>query len=1080
MRSKALLLLAASFMASAALAASDKPIMAPAPDWVKPVSVPARPETTDEAPVRILLADQQTRLEPGRVTNYIDFAMLIQTPQGLAAGNLSFPWNPETDEFTVHKLMIRRADGETVDVLAAGQTFTVVRREPNLESALLDGVLTANIQPEGLQVGDVLEYAVTVSSSDPVLKGHVEQMGAGWNGLPFARTHLSVDWPSSLAVQVRQNGALPQIKPVKAGDRMRLDLAMENIEPIIPPRLAPARYAMGRAVEVSDFRSWADLGALLAPLYATAATIPAEGPLRAELEKIKAASADPVKRAEGALALVQDRVRYVALLMGVGGLTPAKAEESWARRYGDCKAKTALLLALLHEMGIAAEPVAVNILLGDGLNERLPMVGLFNHVLVRAQINGRDYWLDGTRTGDTSLARLRTPDFGWGLPLVAKNAALVRMQPAPLDQPESDLSIEIDARAGLTVPAPFKAAMVLRGDAATGTKISLGGMTASAREEALRNFWREQFSFIEVETVDAVFDAETGEQRMSVTGKAEMDWDSGWYETDKTGVGFTADFVRPAGPGQDAPYAVTYPTYARTVETILLPPGFPSGEPVPKAAVDETVAGIAYHREARLVDGVFRIERSQRAVAPEFPASEAVAAQKRLRELADARVYLRRPDNYRPTETEMAAVLKAKPNSAQAFIDRGNLLLNAGRFADSLTDFSDALDLEPGNVWALANRGLAYVYLQDFDAAQKDLASAEAIDSRNFVLWNARGLMAERKDDLSGAIAAYSKVLAVAPDNIWALNRRAAAYYAHRDHDAALADTDALLRTKSPDPDIRLLRANIFKRTGRVDAALAEAKQVSQDNPENSYAQVAAARIYGSFDRKEEALAAFDRAIAIKPEAYIYFNRALTLPEEDVAGRLADLDKALALEPAMPLALREKAALLVKQGNTDAAIALFSDALATEPDNADLLFERGMVYAEAGDAQRAAQDFDLARGKARDAESLNNFCYGKATHGVALESALADCDAALARQPDSAAFLDSKALVLLRLNRIDEALALFDRAVTLLPRVPDLRFGRALTWSRKGDADKAKADQAIALDLDPDVEKRFAGYGLTL
>jgi len=1074
-----MLLLAASFMSSAALAASDKPIMAPAPDWVKPVAVPAPPDKADEAPIRLLLADQQTRLDPGRVTNYINFAMLIQTPQGLAAGNLSFPWNPETDEFTVHKLIIRRASGD-IDVLAAGQTFTVVRREPNLESAMLDGVLTANIQPEGLQVGDVLEYAVTLTSSDPVLKGHVEQTGAGWNGLPFARAHLSVDWPSSLPVTVRQSGALPPVKPVKAGERMRLELAMDDIEPVIPPRLAPARYAMGRLIEFSDFRSWADLGALMAPLYAEAATVPAEGPLRAELEKIKAASADPVKRAEGALALVQDRVRYVALLMGVGGLTPTRAEETWARRYGDCKAKTALLLALLHDMGIEAEPVAVNILLGDGLDERLPMVGLFNHVLVRAHIGGRDYWLDGTRTGDTSLARLPTPDFGWGLPLVAKNAALVRMLPAPLDEPESDLAIEIDARDGLGLPAPFKATMVLRGDSALGTRISLGGMTASAREEALRNYWRDQFSFIEVETVDAVFDAGTGEERMTVTGKAEMDWKDGWYETDKTGVGYTADFVRPAGPGQDAPFAVNFPTYTRTVETILLPPGFPSGQPVPRAAVDETVAGIAYRREAQLVDGVFRIERTQRTVAPEFAAKDAPAAQKRLRELADARVYLRRPDNYRPTETEMAVVLKTKPDSAQAFIDRGNQLLNVGRFADSLTDFSDALELEPGNVWALANRGLNYVYLQDFEAAAKDLAAAEASDPRNFVVWNARGLMAEMKDDLPGAIAAYGKVLAASPNSGWTLRRRAAVLYAQRDIDAALADTDALLRADQAGPDIRLLRANIYRRAGRIDEALAEAKQVSQDNPENGYAQVTAARIYDSFDRKEDALAAFDRAIAIKPEAYIYLNRAQTLPEADVAGRLADLDKALALEPAMPLALSEKAVLLVKQGNADAAIALFADPLATAPDNVELLFGRGMTYAEAGDARRAAQDFDIARGKARDAERLNNYCYTKATRGVALESALADCDAALARRPDFAPFLDSKALVLLRLDRIDEALALFDRAVGSLPREADLRFGRALAWSRKGDADKAEADRAVALNIDPDVEKRFARYGLTL
>ena len=40
------------------------------------------------------------------------------------------------------------------------------------------------------------------------------------------------------------------------------------------------------------------------------------------------------------------------------------------------------------------------------------MSSLFNHVLVRARIAGREYWLDGTRIGDSSLANLTVPDFG--------------------------------------------------------------------------------------------------------------------------------------------------------------------------------------------------------------------------------------------------------------------------------------------------------------------------------------------------------------------------------------------------------------------------------------------------------------------------------------------------------------------------------------------------------------------------------------------------------------------------------------------------------------------------------------------
>lgn len=56
----------------------------------------------------------------------------------------------------------------------------------------------------------------------------------------------------------------------------------------------------------------------------------------------------------GALDLVQQQVRYVYVGLGGGTYLPASADETWNRRYGDCKGKTALLLALLGELGIAA------------------------------------------------------------------------------------------------------------------------------------------------------------------------------------------------------------------------------------------------------------------------------------------------------------------------------------------------------------------------------------------------------------------------------------------------------------------------------------------------------------------------------------------------------------------------------------------------------------------------------------------------------------------------------------------------------------------------------------------------------
>lgn len=1182
MRSTKWALLLTSLVPSAVLARADKPIMAPPADWVKPVAIPAKPEKADEAPIRILLADQQSKLEPGRVTSYVDIAMLIQTPEGLQAGNLSLPWNPETNEITVHKVLVHR-DGKVIDILAGGQTFTVVRREPNLENATLDGMLTANIQPEGLQVGDVLEYAVTVSSADPIFKDHAEEMGAAWNGLPFGRAHMSVQWPSSMAVAVRQIGALPPLKAVKTGNMTRVELSLDNVQPTLPPRLAPARYTVGRLVEFSDFKSWSDVGALMAPLYAKASVIPAQGPLRDEVEKIKAASTDPVKRTEAALALVQDRVRYVALLMGTGGYVPATAEETWGRRYGDCKAKSALLLAMLKELGVDAEPVAANVLSGDGIDQRLPMVGLFNHVLVRAHVGGADYWLDGTRQGDTSLARLRVPDFSWGLPLVAQGAALVRMVPKPLEKPDTDMEIAIDARQGITLPAPIKVTNRLRGDAALTTRQALAGMTEAQRDQALRNYWKGQLKDIEVTSATARYDASTGEEILTMEGKATMDWSDGWYHADRVSLGYEADFVRPAGQDQNAPFTNDYPDYWRTVETIQLPPGFPDDKEMPSLAVNQTVAGTAYFRKASMVGNMFRIEASARALTPEFAASEAPAAKKALKAMSDNIAAFAKPADLRMTNAEVDAAKLLKPTTAKAYVDRGVDFMNNGQRAEAKSDFDAAIALDAKYVWAFANRAILNLQLNDTKAAQLDLDAAAAIDPENSVLWHARGQIArmrkapqeaitafthsiannpkdnwaiiqragvyaeqgnfdaalddmlrlealdpgneiakvgilnfrmQKRDfegaakyasgvdlakvsvpdlatmvgnvaimqgDSKGAIAGYSRSLELKADQPQLLAGRAGAYMMQGNNEGALADAAASLKINPKQADVHLIIVNVLRRMGKKDEALAQAEAMLKSNPDDGYTHVVAAKIFDGMGQHERGMAEIDKAIALKPDATAYTNRAVMRSKSDVEGRLADFDAALKLDPSLVDALLGKAEILLSQGNFGEAVKSYTAVIDKWPKNALLRNGRAIAYARSGDMAHAEADFEQARKDAEVAPGLlNDICYAKATANVALNRALDECSAALAKQPDAIAIMDSKAFVLLRLGRNDEAIALFDKVLAKSPKMAASLYGRAVARAHKGDKGRAQADRDAALKFNPDVQKQFEGYGVTM
>lgn len=57
-------------------------------------------------------------------------------------------------------------------------------------------------------------------------------------------------------------------------------------------------------------------------------------------------------RSQMALSLVEDRIRYVYVGLDGGNYRPANADETWEQKFGDCKAKTALLLAILRGLNI--------------------------------------------------------------------------------------------------------------------------------------------------------------------------------------------------------------------------------------------------------------------------------------------------------------------------------------------------------------------------------------------------------------------------------------------------------------------------------------------------------------------------------------------------------------------------------------------------------------------------------------------------------------------------------------------------------------------------------------------------------
>jgi len=1066
-------------VSASAASAAEKLVVGAPPPWVKPVALPTN-DKPDGTPVKIVLLDQQVDLQPGRMTTYGESAMRIQTPEGLSASAISFSWDPVIESVTVHKLLIHRGT-QIIDVLAGGQSFTVVRREPNLEYAVLDGRLTATLQPEGVQVGDVVDLAVSVTRSDPALGSHVEHLLATWNGVAISRAHLRAQWPSTVPMRLRAAGDLALPKVAARGGLSSIELAQDDIQPLVLPKDAPGRYQRGRRLELTDFTAWSDLSRLFAPLYVKAAKLAPASPLRGEIARIAASSSDPVARAEAVLALVQNRVRYVALLLNNGGLIPTDADVTWSRRFGDCKGKTVLLLAMLHELGIKAEPVIVG-QVGDGLDQRLPMVSPFDHVIAWASIGGRDYWLDGTRQGDTHLAGIETPQFYWGLPLTDAGAPLVSMMPPPRTQPDTELTVRIDASKGITLPAAIHVERLIRGDGAIDSNLAINSKTGAARDLYLRDYFKDQYDSLEVKIAAASFDAEKRELLLTMDGAIAMDWTEGWYRVDVASVGYKADFRRDPGPDRDAPYQTGYPSYFHVNETILLPPKAGAFALYEQSTnVDQTIAGVAYKRSMKLDGSRFTVDESERAVTPEFPASDAPSAQVKLRELDNRPVLLRRPLAYNATPEEIAALRDKPPVTGEDYRRRGAAFVADKKYPEALADFTKAIELDPKNTDALGTRAMFYVLTGKFALADADADAALAINPRHIFALRAKGAIAEKNGDSDGLIAAANALLANDPtSSANALAMRAEGEGQKHQDAAALADADAALKLNSQFGGLYLLRANIYRRRGDDVAAQRQAELAIAAMPNDTYVLIAAGKIYAAYKRQADAMAAFDKALKLEPDASVYLNRGESRDWNDIAGRQADIDAALKLKPNLLEAWYDQIGLFLRQKKWTAALQAVNKAMALEPPSVKGYLTRASVYQKLRDPDHSLADFAAARSIAKTADQLNAVCWTKATVGVVLDSALADCDAALAQSPNNAEALDSRAFVLMRLRRDDEAIAAYGKALAVRPRLATSLFGRAVAEAHKGDLAASERDITDAVAISPRVREEFQNYGISI
>lgn len=398
-----------------------------APSWASfqtldptaPTETGAPPWLLTETHVRIE-ADGTAEVVRRCVVRVVDDTLRDQA----SAWELSL--RPSFERLALHTARVWR-DGAWSDRLATGRV-TTAKREADFENAMLDDLVSALVVLDDVKRGDLVEVVWSVRGRDPALGEEFAGSFRLDEGPDVARTVLEVQYHPTVPLMVRANGELP------APERPDPQRLVWDLQPppafVAVPGDVPgdAAYATVPRVELSTFADWGEVARWAARQYQDS-QVPLE--LRTLAVDLMARHADPEQRFEAALGWVQDELRYFAVHLDEHTLKPHALVEILGRRYGDCKDKAAVLVALLAEMGIEASPVLVDATWPGSALAALPSPAPFDHVVVAARVGGRDQWVDPTLapTSNPAVGNRWLPAYRVGLP--AHPAATTLSQPDP-------------------------------------------------------------------------------------------------------------------------------------------------------------------------------------------------------------------------------------------------------------------------------------------------------------------------------------------------------------------------------------------------------------------------------------------------------------------------------------------------------------------------------------------------------------------------------------------------------------------------------------------------------------------------
>src|SRR5713101_921737 len=240
-------------------------------------------------------------------------------------------------------------------------------------------------------------------------------------------------------------------------------------------------------------------------------------------------------------------------------------------------------------------------------------------------------------------------------------------------------------------------------------------------------------------------------------------------------------------------------------------------------------------------------------------------------------------NNYDAALREFEIARQGLPNESDAYLAIGAIQRRQGKWAESTANLEKAVSLNPKDIWPLQNLTFNYGMLRNYDAANKTIDRALALDPNALGPWEVKSKLAiAEKGDFSVAEKGFTAVKSIPMNNQEKLRiagARADVFLLERKYKEGLREAESL-----PDDLLAPIPAALcgkyyligFARKALQDesgarAALLKAKDLVEaqlkESPDAADMHVQLAKVLAYLGDKDAALAEARRAAELLPES---------------------------------------------------------------------------------------------------------------------------------------------------------------------------------------------------------------------